>query len=130
MKHVPARTYTARELGLDIGEQTLNTKGAGLHGCWSSRAQRLSCREPLLSRATRSAISSMRASSCSSFCVSRRAHDAQTIAPRPWRADAQYEGRWASWLLVLSRAALVLSRATPVASHSVGDLVHAGFELL
>jgi hypothetical protein len=29
MKHVPARTCTARELGLDLGEQTLNTKGAG-----------------------------------------------------------------------------------------------------
>jgi hypothetical protein len=34
-----------RVLGLDLGEQTLNAKGAGLHGCWSSRAQRLSCRE-------------------------------------------------------------------------------------
>src|SRR5262249_43948758 len=45
IKAVPARTCTARELGLDLGEQTLNTKGAGLHGCWSSRAQRLSCRE-------------------------------------------------------------------------------------
>src|SRR4029453_18102577 len=30
--------------------------------------------------------------------------------PRPWRADAQCEGRWASWVLVLSRAAFVLSR--------------------
>jgi hypothetical protein len=28
-------------------EQTLNAKGAELHGCWSSRAQRLSCREQL-----------------------------------------------------------------------------------
>src|SRR6266536_2471247 len=45
MKRVPARTW--REFGLDLGEQTLNTKGAGLHGCWSSRAKRLSCREPL-----------------------------------------------------------------------------------
>jgi hypothetical protein len=43
MKAVPARTCT--RLGLDLGEQTLNAKGAGLHGCWSSRAQRLSCRE-------------------------------------------------------------------------------------
>jgi hypothetical protein len=34
-----------RVLGLDLGEQTLNAKGAGLHGCWSSRAQRLSCRQ-------------------------------------------------------------------------------------
>jgi hypothetical protein len=40
-----ANSITARELGLDLGEQTLNAKGAGLHGCWSSRAQRLSCRE-------------------------------------------------------------------------------------
>jgi hypothetical protein len=32
IKAVPARTCTARELGLDLGEQTLNTKGAGLHG--------------------------------------------------------------------------------------------------
>jgi hypothetical protein len=47
------------------------------------------------------------------------------VRPRPWRADAQYEGRWASWVLVLSRAAFVL-----VASNPVGDLVHAGFELL
>src|SRR5215831_15901043 len=39
--------------------------------------------------------------------------------PRPWRADAQYEGRWASWLLVLARAAIV-----PVASNPVGNLVH------
>ena len=37
MKAVPARTCT--RLGLDLGEQTLNAKGAGLHGCWSSRAQ-------------------------------------------------------------------------------------------
>src|SRR5262245_18553765 len=36
MKAVPARTST--RLGLDLGEQTLNAKGAGLHGCWSSRA--------------------------------------------------------------------------------------------
>src|SRR5262249_61120568 len=38
--------------------------------------------------------------------------------PRPWRADAQYEGRWTSWLLVLSRAAVVLWRATrsPISS--------------
>jgi hypothetical protein len=28
MKDVPARTCTARELGLDLGEQTLNAKGA------------------------------------------------------------------------------------------------------
>jgi hypothetical protein len=28
---------------MDLGEQTLNTKGAGFHGCWSSRAPRLSC---------------------------------------------------------------------------------------
>jgi hypothetical protein len=40
MKAVPART--CMRLGLDLGEQTLNAKGAGLHGCWSSRAQRLS----------------------------------------------------------------------------------------
>src|SRR5262249_48518006 len=45
IKDVPARTSTARKLGLDLGEQTLNTKGAGLHGCWFSRAQRLSCGE-------------------------------------------------------------------------------------
>ena len=45
MKDVPARTCIARELGLDLGEQTFNAKGAGLHGRWSSRAQRLSCRE-------------------------------------------------------------------------------------
>jgi hypothetical protein len=51
--------------------------------------------------------------------------DVHCTRPRPWRADAQYEGRWASWVLVLSRAAFVLSRATPV-----GDLIHAGFELL
>ena len=29
MKAVPARTCIARELGLDLGEQTLNAKGAG-----------------------------------------------------------------------------------------------------
>src|SRR5262245_40684447 len=45
IKDVPARTSTARKLGLDLGEQTPNTKGAGLHGCWFSRAQRLSCGE-------------------------------------------------------------------------------------
>src|SRR5262245_51494550 len=31
------------------------------------------------------------------------------MALRPWRADAQCEGRWASWVLALSRAALRLS---------------------
>src|SRR5215813_9983698 len=62
MKDVPARTCTARELGLDLGEETLNTKGAGLHGCWSAPRAAF-----VLLRATRSAISSMRASSCSSF---------------------------------------------------------------
>jgi hypothetical protein len=32
MKHVPARTQpSARDFGLDLGEQTLNAKGAGLH---------------------------------------------------------------------------------------------------
>ena len=30
MKDVPARTCTAHEFGLDLGEQTLNAKGAGL----------------------------------------------------------------------------------------------------
>jgi hypothetical protein len=30
------------EFGLDLSEQTLNAKGAGLHGCSSARAQRLS----------------------------------------------------------------------------------------
>jgi len=38
IKAVPARTCTARELGLDLGKQTLNAKGVRLHGCWSSRA--------------------------------------------------------------------------------------------
>src|SRR5262249_22548652 len=32
IKAVPARTCSARDLGLDRGEETLNTKGAGLHG--------------------------------------------------------------------------------------------------
>src|SRR5262245_1509001 len=34
-------------LGLDLCQHAFNSRGAGLHGCWSSRAQRLSCREPL-----------------------------------------------------------------------------------
>jgi hypothetical protein len=38
MKDVPARTCTAHELGLDLGQQTLNTKGAGLHGTSKRRA--------------------------------------------------------------------------------------------
>src|SRR5262245_4502417 len=74
MKHVPARTCTAREVGLDLGEQTLNATGAGLHG-WLV----LSRAAFVLSRATRSAISSMRASSCSSFWVSRHAR----LMPKP-----------------------------------------------
>src|SRR6516225_12183645 len=47
MGKVPPRVWgpVRPNFGLDLGEQTLNTKGAGLHGCWSSRAQRLSCRE-------------------------------------------------------------------------------------
>src|SRR5215475_10951702 len=44
---VPARTCSCIVLRLDLGEQTLNAKGAGFHGCWSSRAQRLSCCEQL-----------------------------------------------------------------------------------
>src|SRR5262245_45952472 len=55
MKVVPARTCSAREFGLDLDEKTLNTKGAGLHG-WLV----LSRAAFVLSRATRSAISSMR----------------------------------------------------------------------
>jgi hypothetical protein len=81
IKAVPARTCTARELGLDLGEQTLNAKGAGLHGWWF-----LSRAAFVLSRATRSAISSMRASSCSSFCVSRHAR----IMPRPLQIRADF----------------------------------------
>jgi hypothetical protein len=50
MKAVPARTRT--RLGLDLGEQTLNAKGAGLHGCWY-----LSRAAFVLSRATRSVAS-------------------------------------------------------------------------
>src|SRR5262249_17759274 len=68
MKAVPARTCAGREVGLDLGEQRLNAKGAGLHG-WVA----LSRAAFVLSRATRSGISSMRASSCASFCVSRHA---------------------------------------------------------
>src|SRR5262249_43618572 len=56
MKVVPARTCSAREFGLDLDEKTLNTKGAGLHG-WLV----LSRAAFVLSRATRSAISSIRA---------------------------------------------------------------------
>jgi hypothetical protein len=67
MKDVPA-ARGRHDFGLDLGEQTLNAKGAGLHGCWV-----LSRAAPVLSWATRSAISSMRASSCASFCVSRHA---------------------------------------------------------
>src|SRR5215475_5970209 len=59
---VPARTCSCIVLGLDLGEQTLNAKGAGLHG-WLV----LSRAAFALSRATRAPISSMRASSCSSF---------------------------------------------------------------
>src|SRR5262249_48344276 len=79
IKAVPARTCTASKLGLDLGEQTLNAKGAGLHG-WLL----LSRAAFVLSRATRSAISSMRVSSCSSFCVSRHAR----IMPRPLQTRA------------------------------------------
>jgi len=32
IKAVPARTCTAREVGLDLGEQTLNTKALGFMG--------------------------------------------------------------------------------------------------
>jgi hypothetical protein len=32
IKAVPARTCIAREFDLDLNEQTLNAKGAGLHG--------------------------------------------------------------------------------------------------
>ena len=39
--------------------------------------------------------------------------------PRPLPADAQCEGRWASWVLVLSRAAPVLSWATRSAISSM-----------
>jgi hypothetical protein len=45
--------------------------------------------------------------------------DSIEARPRPWRADAQYEGRWTSWALVLSRAAFVLSRATRSAISSM-----------
>src|SRR5262249_5161161 len=71
MKHVPARTCTARELGLDLGEQTLNTKGAALHG-WLvlsraafvlSRATRFSCRE----EAARSTPIALRIKACPPF---------------------------------------------------------------
>jgi hypothetical protein len=47
------------------------------------------------------------------------------VRPRPWRADAQCEGRWASWV-----AGPHARSVCPVASNPVGDLVHAGFELL
>ena len=71
MKSVPARPRGRHDFGLDLGQQTVNTKGAGL---WSlARSARP------LSWATRSAISSMRLSSCSSFCVSRHAR----MMPRP-----------------------------------------------
>src|SRR5215475_10835225 len=76
---VPARTCSCIVLGLDLGEQTLNAKGAGLHGCWV-----LSRAAFVLSRATRPAISSMRASSCSSFCVSRHAR----MMPKPLQMRA------------------------------------------
>jgi hypothetical protein len=33
------------QFGLDLLQHAFNAKGAGLHRCWSSRAQRLSCRE-------------------------------------------------------------------------------------
>src|SRR5215471_10843766 len=45
--------------------------------------------------------------------------------PRSWRADAQCEGRWASWV-----AGPLARGVCPVASNPVGDLVHAGFEFL
>jgi hypothetical protein len=44
--------------------------------------------------------------------------------PRPWRADAQYEGR-----LGFMGAGPLAHGVCPVASNPVGDLVHAGFEL-
>src|SRR5215510_16568206 len=52
---VPARTCSCIVLGLDLGEQTLNATGAGLHG-WLVLARAAF----VLSRATRLAISSMR----------------------------------------------------------------------
>jgi hypothetical protein len=54
------------------------------------------------------------------------------VRPRPWRADAQYEGRWASWVLVLSRAAFVLSRATrsAISSMRASSCSNDEFELL
>ena len=43
MKDVPARPQpSALDFGFDLGQQALNTKGARVEGCWSSRAQRLS----------------------------------------------------------------------------------------
>jgi hypothetical protein len=74
----------ARNLGLDVGEQTLNAKGAGPHECWPSRRAAF-----VLSRATRSAIASMRASRWSSFCVSRHAR----IIPRPLQIRALRRSR-------------------------------------
>src|SRR5262249_50784009 len=119
MKAVPARTCTARELGLDLSEQTLNAKGAGLHGCLV-----LSRAAFVLSRATRSAISSMRASSCSSFCVSRHAR----IMPRPLQIRAP---TWLSSepsdmaLIVLPRALMTCPK---VASRPILNcLVFIGF---
>src|SRR5262249_51160589 len=66
-------------LGLDLCQHAFNSRGAGLHGCWS-----LSRAAFVLSRATRWAISSMRASSCSSFWVSRHAR----MMPRPLQIRA------------------------------------------
>src|ERR1700745_2128644 len=76
---VPARTCSCIVLGLDLDEQTLNAKGVGLHG-WLI----LSRAAFVLSRATRSAMSSMRASSCSSFWVSRHAR----MMPKPLQMRA------------------------------------------
>jgi hypothetical protein len=41
------------------------------------------------------------------------------------KTDAQCEGRWASWV-----GGPLARSVCPVASNPVGDLVHAGFELL
>src|SRR5712664_418568 len=105
MKHVPARTCTAREFGLDLGKQTLNAKGAGLHGCWSSSAQGLFRRE-LPARLSPPGLPRV----ALALLPQRPRHNetrtgadvhCTRVRPRPWQADAQCEGRWASWVLVL-----------------------------
>jgi hypothetical protein len=87
MKSVPARPQpSARDFGLDPGQQTLNTKGAGLHGCAGPLA-RSAC--PLIGNPVGNLVhAALKLLQLPGF--EARAHDAQTVADAG--ADLTVEG--------------------------------------